>query len=218
MLLFRNLRHPNSSEGSRQEKQRTIAMTNTAILWTIIALGAAVIAIVAALASRHRSRLLSAELRQRFGPEYDRAVQDYGSAARAERELAARTRRVKHLKFRDLNDADRTRFAASWSAIQAQFVDDPGKAVLQANELINEVMRARGYPSDDFEHRVADLSVDHAAVIQHYRAARALSEPNGDGQANTEELRQAVVHYRALFADLLQEPGSSPESLRELHA
>jgi hypothetical protein len=193
-------------------------MTNTDVLWTIIVLGIAAIAIVAALASRRRSRLRSAELRQRFGPEYDRAVQEYGSSARAERELAARTRRVKHLKFRDLNETDRARFAATWSAIQSQFVDDPGKAVVQANELIKEVMRARGYPSDDFDHRVADLSVDHAAVIQHYRAARALSELNRDGQVNTEELRQAVVHYRALFADLLQEPATHPQSLRELHA
>jgi hypothetical protein len=193
-------------------------MTDTAVSWTIVVLGIAVIVVVAALASRHRSRLRSAELRQRFGPEYDRAVQDYGSSARAERELEARTRRVKHLKFRELNETDRARFAATWNVIQSQFVDDPGKAVVEANELIKEVMRARGYPSDDFDHRVADLSVDHAAVIQHYRAARALAEPNRDGQVNTEELRQAVVHYRALVADLLQEPASSPPSLRELHA
>jgi hypothetical protein len=90
--------------------------------------------------------------------------------------------------------------------------------VVSANELIKEVMRARGYPSDDFEQRVADLSVDHAAVVQHYRAARALSDSNRHGQINTEELRQAVVHYRALFADLLQEPGSPSRSLREVPA
>ena len=100
-------------------------MTDTAVSWTIVVLGIAVIVVVAALASRHRSRLRSAELRQRFGPEYDRAVQDYGSSARAERELEARTRRVKHLKFRELNETDRARFAATWNVIQSQFVDDP---------------------------------------------------------------------------------------------
>ena len=193
-------------------------MTNTAILWTLIALVAvAIVAVVAIGASRRRARVRSVELRQRFGPEYDRAVQEFGSPARAERELAARARRVEHLRFRDLNHADRAHFTSNWSGIQLQFVDDPAGAVIGANELIKEVMRARGYPSDDFEHLVADLSVDHAGVVQHYRAARALADSSRNGQVHTEELRQAVVHYRALFADLLQESGSSPP-LRELHA
>jgi len=160
----------------------------------------------------------SAELRERFGLEYDRAVTEFGSPARAERQLAARTRRVEHLRFRELNDVDRARFAASWSRVQVQFVDDPAAAATAASELIKEVMRARGYPVDDFDQRVADLSVDHAAVVQHYRAARTLSESSRTGRVNTEELRQAVVHYRALFADLLQEAGWAPPSLRERHA
>ncbi len=193
-------------------------MTNTAMLWTVVALVAAALVIIAALAVRRRGRQRSAELRQRFGVEYDRAVEEFGSPARAERELAARTRRVDHIEFHDLNDADRARFTSIWTGIQAQFVDDPIAAVTGANALIKEVMRARGYPSDDFEQRVADLSVDHAAVVQHYRAARALSESSRKGQGNTEDLRQAVVHYRALFADLLQESGSPSRSLREVHA
>jgi hypothetical protein len=193
-------------------------MTNTAMLWILVALGAAAVLIVAAIEVRRRNRIRGAELRERFGPEYDRAVEQYGSPARAERELAARTRRVEHLHFRELNQADRARFASAWTRIQGQFVDDPSGAVVSANELIKEVMRARGYPSDDFEQRVADLSVDHAGVIQHYRAARALSESSRNGQVHTEELRQAVVHYRALFADLLQESGASQRPLRELHA
>jgi hypothetical protein len=193
-------------------------MTDTAMLWTAIALGALVIMIVAIVLSRRGTRMSTAELRQRFGPEYDRAVQEYGSQARAERLLTARARHVKSLKLHELNDADRTRFAAIWGGIQAQFVDDPEKAVVAANDLIKEVMRARGYPSGDFEHRVEELSVDHAGVLQHYRAARALSESSRGGQGNTEELRQAVVHYRALFADLLQEAGAHGRSLREIHA
>lgn len=194
-------------------------MTNNALLWTIVALVAAAVVLVAVIESRRRAGTRRAELQRRFGPEYDRAVTEFGSPARAERELAGRTRRVKHLQFRDLNQADRLRFAADWSRIQGQFVDDPTGAVIAANELIKEVMRARGYPTDDFDQRVADLSVDHAAVIQHYRAARALSESSRNGQVQTEELRQAVVHFRALFADLLQEPGApSSQRLRELHA
>jgi hypothetical protein len=194
-------------------------MTNTAMLWTIFSLLAAAVLILAiALDARRRNRIRGAALRERFGPEYERAVEQYGSPARAERELSARARRVEHLQFRELSPTDRARFASAWSQIQGQFVDDPSGAVVAANELIKEVMRARGYPSDDFDQRVADLSVDHAGVIQHYRAARALSESSRNGQVRTEELRQAVVHYRALFADLLQGPGTSQGSLREVHA
>ena len=194
-------------------------MSNNATLWIAILLGAVaiVIAVAATMESRRRARARSFELRQRFGPEYDRAVEEFGSPARAERELAARTRRVDRIHFHELSRGDRSRFAASWSTVQAQFVDDPAGAAVNANELIKEVMRARGYPADDFDHRVADLSVDHPAVVQHYRAARALTESSRNGQVNTEELRQALVHYRALFADLLQE-SSAPSSMREVHA
>jgi hypothetical protein len=194
-------------------------MTNTDLLWTSVALAAVAVAIVVVtVALRRRARMRSAELRRRFGAEYDRAVLDFGSPARAERELGARTRRVAHLRFLELSDVDRARFGSSWSRIQGQFVDDPAAATVAANDLIKELMRARGYPMDDFDQRVADLSVDHAAIVQHYRAARALTESNRNGQVNTEELRQAVVHYRALFADLLQESASPPPSLRERHA
>jgi hypothetical protein len=193
-------------------------MTNTEIVWIIVALVAVAIVVVAAVESRRRGRMRSAELRQRFGPEYDRAVGELGSPVRAEHELAARARRVEHIRFRELSGADRARFATSWTQIQAFFVDDPGRAVKSANELIKEVMRARGYDTDDYDQRVADLSVDHGPVIQHYRAARALSESARNGSLNTEDLRQAVVHYRALFADLLQESGPTSRSLHEAHA
>jgi hypothetical protein len=193
-------------------------MTNTAMLWIIVVLSAVAIVFVMAIASRQRARARSVELRHRFGPEYDRAVNEFGSLGRAERELGKRARRVAHLQFRELNDAERLAYASSWSRIQGQFIDDPAAAVVRANELIKEVMRAQGYPIDDFEQRVVDLSVDHASVVQHYRAARALAESNRDGGLNTEDLRQAVVHFRALFADLLQNAGSPSRQLREQHA
>jgi hypothetical protein len=190
-------------------------MTNTTLLWTIIVL-AAVVLIGSAIASRRRARMRSDELRRRFGPEYDRALREAGSPARAERELAARARRVERLRFQDLSEADRSRFASAWTRIQGQFVDDPARAVAAANELIKEVMVARGYPADGFDQRVADLSVGHPDVVQHYRAARALSDSSRKGPVNTEDLRQAVVHYRVMFADLLQERGPVPEPLREV--
>jgi hypothetical protein len=191
-------------------------MTNNVALWTIIGLLAVVAVIVAAIASRRRARITGAELRRRFGPEYDRTVQELGSARRAERVLAARARRVEHIRFQELSDADRARFEWTWSRIQAKFVDDPAAAVASANELIKEVMLARGYPAEGFEQRVADLSVEHPEVVQHYRAARTLSDAHRKEPIATEELRQAVVHYRAMFADLLQEHGAKARPLHEI--
>jgi|SRR5579859_2763955 len=184
-------------------------MMNSDWTWIILAVVLVAAVLVAAVASRRRARVRSAELRRRFGPEYDKTVEEYGSTARAERELAARTRRVDRIHFRDLGAGDRARFEATWTGLQARFVDDPAGAVAGANELIKEVMRARGYPADGFEQRVRDLSVEHPAVVEHYRAARTLSEARTDDPKSTEELRQAVVHYRVIFADLLQE-GAEP--------
>jgi hypothetical protein len=185
-------------------------MTNQAVLWTIVVVVAvAIVAGLAIAASRRRARMRRVELRRRFGPEYDRAVQEFGSEDRAERELAARTRRVAHLRFRELNEEDRARFESEWRDIQGRFVDDPLAAVASANELIKQVMQARGYPADGFDQRVADLSVEHPDVVQHYRAARVLSDPSRKESIGTEELRQAVVHYRVLFADLLEEHGAT---------
>jgi hypothetical protein len=193
-------------------------MTNHLVLWAILALIAVAMVIVLANVSRRRTRLRSAELQQKFGPEYERAVEDFGSASRAERELVARARRVRHFRFHELPEADRARFATSWNRIQAQFVDDPVTAVAGADQLINEVMRARGYPSEDVEQRVADLSVEHPVVLQHYRAATQLIGSKREGHVNTEDLRQAVVHYRHLFAELLQESETHARPLHEVHA
>jgi hypothetical protein len=168
-----------------------------------VILVALLVMVVVATDSVRRRRV---KLRRQFGPEYDRAVEQFGSVAKAERELAARARRLERVQVRQLNEADRMHFTNAWTAIQAKFVDNPWDAVHEAHQLIKTAMQARGYPVEDFEHRVADLSVDHANVVQHYRAARELAHANREGRVNTEELRQAFVHYRALFADLLQEP------------
>jgi hypothetical protein len=193
-------------------------MTQTQLLWTLIALGGVALVIVAVLVARELARVRSLELRRRFGPEYDRAVEELGSPTRAERELADRARRVDHFRFKDLGAADRARFAAEWNRIQAQFVDDPVVAVTSANELINEVMRARGYPTQSFEQRVADLSVEHPTVVQHYRAAHTLAGSVHNGTVDTEQLRQAVVHYRFLFAVLLQDGAETHAGFQRAHA
>jgi hypothetical protein len=144
-------------------------------------------------------------LRERFGPEYDVAVEQYG-ASRAARVLEAREQRVSKLPLRSLAPAERASFAQSWQLAQNEFVDAPHEAVRNAHELVQRTMHARGYPVDDFDQCVADLSVDYGDIVQHYRAAHALDQANRAGRANTEELRQALVHYRALFEELLGTP------------
>jgi hypothetical protein len=143
-------------------------------------------------------------------------VQRLGSVKAAERELHERQRRV-HKNLRPLRQADRAQFAADWRNVQARFVDDPAGAVQSADALIHAVMVARGYESAPFEQRVADLTVEHAGVVQHYRAAHELASAQREGRADTEELRQAVVHYRALFADLLEQPELPKQPMQEAH-
>jgi len=196
-------------------------MNDTEKLYIIIALLAAVTVIAVIAIARHRAHTRSLQLHQRFGPEYDRAVEELGSPQRAERELAARAKRVEHFRFRDLSAADRGRFTERWNEIQQGFVNDPAVAVTSANELINEVMRARGYPTLSFEQRVADLSVEHPQVVQHYRAAHTLAGSVHNGTVDTELLRQSLVHYRMLFTELLQEEraiSAPPPPLRRAHA
>ena len=143
------------------------------------------------------------QVRERFGPEYDRAVTEHGDQRGAQAELEARQKRVEQLDIRPLSPSDRERFAAAWRATQAHFVDDPSAAIGEADRLVTDVMKARGYPIGDFEQRAADVSVDHPTVFEHYRAAHDVSTRVGSNQANTEDMRQGLVHYRALFAELL---------------
>jgi hypothetical protein len=191
----------------------------TSTQWLVLLVLLAVVAVVAiALLTARSTRRRHAELKSRFGPEYERALEQHGSVSRAERELLAREKRVHHLSLRSLPEAERLRYTANWDNVQTRFVDDPSGAVQQADDLIKAVMVARGYSLEHFDQRVADLSVDHADVVQHYRAARVLSDANREGRANTEELRQAFVHYRALFTDLLEQPQQRLDAkLQEAH-
>ena len=143
-------------------------------------------------------------LRRQFGPEYDRAVAAYGDRAPAEHALEARAERVAALNIQPLRPEDSARYGEQWRAVQTRFVDDPERAIGEADQLCGEVMQARGYPMGDFEQRAADISVDHPGVVEHYRAAHSVAVRASRGDASTEELRQAMVHYRTLFDDLIE--------------
>jgi hypothetical protein len=169
-------------------------------LWaTILALVVAAAAIWFVLRWRRRVGLT-----ERFGPEYDRAVAVTEDRREAERQLLERQKRVDRLEIRPLNPADHARYLERWRGVQARFVDDPLSAVHQADDLIGEVMVLRGYPLEDFDRRAEDLSVDHPDVVQNYRAGHRLASRSREGEASTEDLRQAMVHYRALFDDLVE--------------
>ncbi|MDQ3895358.1 MAG: hypothetical protein M3292_11980 [Actinomycetota bacterium] len=176
-------------------------------VWIVIAVAAvAVIIVLLALWMAGRRRR-TGRLREQFGPEYDRTVDETGARRKAEAELEERRERREELEIRPLAPAARERYAERWRVVQERFVDDPGGAVTDADRLVNDVMRDRGYPVDeDFERRAADISVDHPHLVENYRAANRTAAANARGEATTEELRQAVVHYRSLFDDLLGEP------------
>jgi hypothetical protein len=163
-------------------------------------------------------RAQSEHLRDRFGPEYDRAVEARGDQAKAEAELAAREARVKKLDIRPLEPAERREFSARWEQVQARFVDDPARAVSFADALIGEVMHARGYPVADFDQRAGDISVDHPVVVDHYRKAHDIALRHSRGDASTEDLRQAMIHYRALFDNLVGASLRAVEDVREPEA
>ncbi len=173
---------------------------------TVILICLIVVAIVAALVLlvRDRRRARSRHLQQRFGHEYARTLEAAGNREKAEAELAAREKRVERLKLVALAPAEAARFAHSWEAVQARFVDNPTAAVAEAAQLVTELMEKRGYPMGDFEHRAADLSVHHASVVENYRAAQAIAARSLRDKVDTEELRRALVHYRALFDELLE--------------
>lgn len=145
------------------------------------------------------------QLRHRFGPEYHHAVKKTGDPRKAEAELLKRQKRVQKFTLKPLVTGERERFTASWQRVQAEFVDDPKGSITHADALLGDVMAARGYPVSDFEQRSADLSVDHPVVVQNYRAARDIAVRHERGEAGTEELRQAMIHYRALFEELTEE-------------
>jgi hypothetical protein len=171
--------------------------------WTIVAGVVVVVSLAVAAWLFSQRKKQSARLQQRFGPEYGRTVGELGGRTKAESELKAREKRVEQLSITPLAPAEATRFSQAWSALQGRFVDNPKGVVLQADQLVRELMLKRGYPMGDFERRAADISVDHPTVVEHYRAAQAIAARDVRGEADTEELRKAVVHYRVLFDEML---------------
>ena len=178
------------------------------IVIVIVVLVIAALAAFAVVASRRRA------LRERFGPEYDRVVAAQDSRGAAERELRERERRHAELELTPLSPESRARYAAAWEELQVRFVDSPAETVGEADELVSRLIAERGYPTGDFSDQIAHLSVEHARTLTHYRDAHEIRQRNERGEAGTEDLRQALVHYRALFADLLGEdpvPTSTPQ-------
>ena len=181
-----------------------------------IGLGLLVLALVVGIVVMLVQNRRRANLRSRFGPEYSRTVEEVGSARKAEAELHEREKRVAQFSIRSLSPQQVDMFTDAWMRVQAQFVDDPQGAVSRADVLLTEIMEARGYPIVDFERRSADLSVDHPEVVQNYRAAHDIAIRHARGEADTEDLRQAMIHYRGLFEELVNEQGE-PNGAAQMH-
>ncbi|WP_182883898.1 hypothetical protein [Microbispora sp. H10949] len=180
----------------------------TAVAWVAVAIVAVlvILAVGYLVSARNRRR----HLQDRFGPEYDRAVRESDSRKEAEQELRAREERHAELDIRPLDPQTRNEYSRKWTDVQEHFVDAPGFAVTEADALVTAVMAERGYPTDDFEQRLSDLSVAHATTLDHYRNAHEISSRAARQDATTEELRQAMVHYRALFQELLGDGADAP--------
>jgi len=175
---------------------------NHCLLIVLLVILVIAVAAIAFLAIRKQK---SEKLRRRFGPEYDRVVRQEGSSRKAEGVLEFREKRREKLAIRPLSEADKNSFSTRWNEVQSQFVDDPRGAVTVADTLVSEVMQARGYPVGDFDQRAADISVDYPVVVENYRAAHGIALRHSAGKASTEDLRQAMVHYRKLFQELIEE-------------
>jgi len=177
-------------------------------IWVIIAIAA--VLVIATLLWQAMSRRRTAQLRGQFGREYDRTVDDRDSRRAGEADLRSRVERRQELDIRALAPATRERYARSWETVQAEFVDDPDGAIAGADRLVSSVMSDRGYPMDDFDQRAADVSVDHPHVVEHYHAAHAIALSSRNGSATTEQVRQGMQHYRALFEELLGSTADEP--------
>jgi len=171
---------------------------------TYAAFGIVIVLVIAFGVYRAIRKSRSKAFKNRFGTEYDRAVLEHGSTQKAESKLSARENRVEALKLRELGTTERERFLGEWQNVQSRFVDHPKAAVTEADDLINSLLEARGYPKTDFEQRAADVSVTYPRVMENYRIANAIAVRNGPREATTEELRTAMIQYRAIFDDLIQ--------------
>jgi FtsZ-interacting cell division protein ZipA len=172
--------------------------------WVWIVIAAAVVAVLLAIVWSATRAKRTRALQGTFGREYDRAVEQAGDRRAAERELRERQKRHDELDLRPLSQESRERYVRRWQSTQARFVDDPKGAVAEADQLVQEVMQERGYPTKDFERRVDDISVDHPDLVEKYRTADGIARASERGEASTEDLRHSVRHYRALFAELLE--------------
>ncbi len=182
--------------------------------WIILA-AVVVLGLVALGAWLFYQKKQSHKLQEHFGPEYGRTVNELGSRTKGESELKAREKRVERLDILPLAPSEAARFTEAWQALQSRFVDNPKGVVVQAEQLVRELMEKRGYPMGDFERRAGDISVDHPDVVANYRSAQAIAVRDQQGSADTEELRKAVVHYRALFDELLEVREARQEIIAE---
>ncbi|MEK7832912.1 MAG: hypothetical protein AAB401_17615 [Acidobacteriota bacterium] len=189
-------------------------MNNTTIIIVVAVLVA--VAAIAAAGWMYLQKKQTKRLRSRFGPEYDRLAEVEGGRVGAEKALHEREKRVESLKLVPLTPEDRDRFAGAWQQEQAGFVDDPPSAVANADRLVTEVMKARGYPIGDFEQRAADISVGHSIVVTNYRVAHDIALRDTRGETSTEELRTALLNYRMLFDDLLEVHVAEPEKQKAI--
>ena len=179
------------------------------MIWVLVAVVAVLLVVVGVLLARQQR---SRQLKAGFGPEYDRVVAERGDQRAGEKELLERRQRHEQFQIRPLDPSAREEYLQRWGTTQRRFVDEPAGAVGEANVLVSEVMHDRGYPVEDkFERMAADVSVEHPVVVENYRAAHAISVRSSNGQTSTEDLRQAMVHYRALFDDLLAPEELAPE-------
>jgi hypothetical protein len=178
--------------------------SNPAVISVVCVVALVIVLAVVWVVTRQRNRMRTGELRARFGPEYDLALREYGSRSKAEAALMERVNRVSRMTIHPLTDAERERFLADWEAIQARCIDHPRGAVTDADELINSTLKARGYEGGAFDRRIADLSVHHAPLVEPYRRANTVTVRAGRNEATTEELRSAMLLYRALIEELLQ--------------
>jgi hypothetical protein len=205
---FRLANRDHTKEASQRAVKNWKYVMNITTLGPIelgLIIGFTVLVIVGIVAWFSLRKRRTERLRAQFGGEYDRALKEDGGRRHAEAGLKERTARVESLNIRPLAPGDRARFLESWSIVQARFVDGPGGAVTEADQLLRDVMSTRGYPVSDFEQRAADISVDHPLVIENYRTAHDIALRQRKGQANTEDLRQAMIHYRTLFEELVNE-------------
>ena len=180
-------------------------MSNSPLMIAVVIVAIIAVAGIAYIVRRQRTR----RLRTRFGPEYQRALEETGSTTKAEAKLQKLEKRVERFRITPLSPESRADFVAKWLSIQSRFVDDPNHTLTEADTLVQDLMTARGYPVTDFEQRAADISVDYPLVVEHYRAGHDIAVRHSQGRASTEDMRQAMIRYRTLFAELAGEPEMS---------